>query len=114
MARENTDTKAKKSVAPKKKSTNTKSIKTTTKAKTSTAKKSAPKTVKVTSEAPKKATFEKQIAEVQAELTKMKAKEAKAVKDAELFRLRFNSMLVVIAILIVIIIGFVCWNFVEV
>ena len=44
----------------------------------------------------------------------MKAKEAKAVKDAELFRLRFNSMLVVIAILIVIIIGFVCWNFVEV
>lgn len=114
MAKENTDTKAKKGTTAKKTSTNSQAKKATPKAKTSAAKKNTPKVNVTSHENTKAAAYAKEMAELQEELTKVKAEKSKAQKDAELFRLRFNSMLVVIAILVVIIIGIFCWTQVEV
>lgn len=95
-----------------KKNIDTKEKKTTTKVKKTSLKEDAKK-VKKTPVKEGKDDLVKKVESIQEELDKMKNAKAEAVKEVQLFQTRFNAMLVVIAILIVVIIGIICYNFID-
>ena len=95
-----------------KKNIDTKEKKTTTKVKKTSLKEDAKK-VKKTPVKEGKDDLVKKVESVQEELDKMKNAKAEAIKEVQLFQTRFNAMLVVIAILMVVIIGIICYNFID-
>ena len=95
-----------------KKNIDTKEKKTTTKVKKTSLKEDAKK-VKKTPVKEGKDDLVKKVESIQEELDKMKNAKAEAIKEVQLFQTRFNAMLVVIAILMVVIIGIICYNFID-
>ena len=95
-----------------KKNIDTKEKKTTTKVKKTSLKEDTKK-VKKTPVKEEKNDLVKKVESIQEELDKMKNAKAEAIKEVQLFQTRFNAMLVVIAILMVVIIGIICYNFID-